>query len=168
MDRSKYKKYPSTPHLPWSPGTTESDVFVTPSVFEGKEVVVTEKMDGENCLHEDSLICTEIGYKSIRWICEKQFDGRVMALNTCSGVKEWKPIKNWYIQPSQLEWYELETATGHIVRLTGEHRVWLPLKGEYEKISELSGDESVFVHEDWLHEDVFYLPGRSSRERPST
>lgn len=41
-------KYPSTPHLPFSPGATESDIWCLPEQFEGEEVVVTEKMDGEN------------------------------------------------------------------------------------------------------------------------
>lgn len=43
-------KYPRTFHLPWSPGAT-SDDKVHPDVegmFQGHEVVMTEKMDGEN------------------------------------------------------------------------------------------------------------------------
>jgi hypothetical protein len=44
-----YFKYPRTPHLPWSPGATSDDVYlVDVSTFEGHEVVVTLKMDGEN------------------------------------------------------------------------------------------------------------------------
>jgi hypothetical protein len=44
-----YYKYPRTPHLPWSPGATNDDVYLAyTSVFEGREVVVTLKMDGEN------------------------------------------------------------------------------------------------------------------------
>lgn len=44
-----YRKYPSTPHLPWSPGASADDVWVdTIAQFDGREVVVTEKMDGEN------------------------------------------------------------------------------------------------------------------------
>ena len=36
-------------HLPWSPGATEDDVRLSDVTnFHGKEVVVTEKMDGEN------------------------------------------------------------------------------------------------------------------------
>lgn len=36
-------------HLPWSPGATEDDVrLIDVANFIGKEVVVTEKMDGEN------------------------------------------------------------------------------------------------------------------------
>lgn len=42
-------KYPRTYHLPWSPGTT-SDDRILPDVnhFEGQEIIVTEKLDGEN------------------------------------------------------------------------------------------------------------------------
>jgi hypothetical protein len=44
----KYK-YPRTYHLPFSPGKSSDDkVLYDLSYFEGKEVVVTEKMDGEN------------------------------------------------------------------------------------------------------------------------
>ncbi len=55
-------KYPRTPHLPWSPGAGSDDVYCADlSVFEGREVVVTQKMDGENtslyrhALHARSL-----------------------------------------------------------------------------------------------------------------
>lgn len=42
-------KYPRTPHLPWSLGFTDDDkVLSSLSHFEGRRVVVTKKMDGEN------------------------------------------------------------------------------------------------------------------------
>lgn len=42
-------KYPRTPHLPWSPGGTSDDAYLFDVAhFEGREVVITEKMDGEN------------------------------------------------------------------------------------------------------------------------
>jgi hypothetical protein len=42
-------KYPRTFHLPWSPGITCDDrVMPDANVFEGKEVVISEKLDGEN------------------------------------------------------------------------------------------------------------------------
>ncbi|MFV2121133.1 RNA ligase family protein, partial [Streptomyces sp. Act-28] len=41
--------YPRTPHLPWSPGAGRDDVRAADlSGFAGREVVVTEKLDGEN------------------------------------------------------------------------------------------------------------------------
>ena len=42
-------KYPRTFHLPWSEGKSDDDkVLSDDSQFNGKYVVVTEKMDGEN------------------------------------------------------------------------------------------------------------------------
>jgi len=42
-------KYPRTPHLPWSPGATNDDIYQgSTNHFKNKKVVVTEKMDGEN------------------------------------------------------------------------------------------------------------------------
>lgn len=42
-------KYPRTPHLPWSPGATDDDVWLADDAqFAGQDVVVTEKLDGEN------------------------------------------------------------------------------------------------------------------------
>lgn len=50
-------KYPRTPHLPWSPGASGDDVHLTGlQDFEKRDVVVTEKMDGENTsLYRDGM-----------------------------------------------------------------------------------------------------------------
>ncbi|MEU3221878.1 RNA ligase family protein [Streptomyces sp. NPDC006976] len=49
--------YPRTSHLPWSPGATSDDVRMTDlAALTGAEVVVTEKLDGENTtLYADGL-----------------------------------------------------------------------------------------------------------------
>lgn len=44
-------KYPRTYHLPWSPGTTSDDKKLSGDWFDmykDKEIVITEKLDGEN------------------------------------------------------------------------------------------------------------------------
>lgn len=42
-------KHPRTPHLPWSQSVSDDDTsLLSVSGFEGREVVFTEKMDGEN------------------------------------------------------------------------------------------------------------------------
>jgi hypothetical protein len=42
-------KYPRTPHLPWSPGASPDDLLLDSlDCFSGREVVITEKLDGEN------------------------------------------------------------------------------------------------------------------------
>jgi len=50
-----YIKYPKTYHLPWSESKTDDDrTLNNTDQFKGYEVVVTEKMDGENStLYED-------------------------------------------------------------------------------------------------------------------
>ncbi len=48
MESNRYK-YPRTPHLPWSPGYIDDDLSLQSAKhFENKEVIVTEKLDGEN------------------------------------------------------------------------------------------------------------------------
>ncbi|MFC3578498.1 RNA ligase family protein [Streptomyces yaanensis] len=50
-------QYPRTRHLPWSPGASADDLRVTDLAgLRGREVVVTEKLDGENTtLYSDGL-----------------------------------------------------------------------------------------------------------------
>lgn len=43
-----YIKYPRTPHLSWSPGFTEDDIHSRDNIFQDKQIVVLEKLDGEN------------------------------------------------------------------------------------------------------------------------
>jgi hypothetical protein len=50
-------KYPKTMHFPWSPNLQNDDrVLEDPACFEGKYVVMTEKMDGENTtMYRDAI-----------------------------------------------------------------------------------------------------------------
>lgn len=55
-------KYPRTNHLPWSPGVNDDDrVMNDLSYFEGKRVIVTKKMDGENT----TMYCDGIHARSL-------------------------------------------------------------------------------------------------------
>ena len=56
-------KYPRTFHLPWSPGVSSDDRVLSSIPWEGMEVVVTEKMDGEcTSLYKDSLHARSLTY----------------------------------------------------------------------------------------------------------
>lgn len=73
IESEKYVKYPRTPHLPWSEGVSDDDiVFDTDKFFKGMEVVVTEKMDGENTtLYNDHIHARSIDSKyhpSREWV----------------------------------------------------------------------------------------------------
>lgn len=62
----KYIKYPRTFHLPWSEGCTSDDKKLDNiNNFAGKDVVVTEKMDGENTtIYKDYCHARSIDSKS--------------------------------------------------------------------------------------------------------
>ncbi|NUT49455.1 MAG: RNA ligase family protein, partial [Saccharothrix sp.] len=72
--------YPRTPHLPWSPGASSDDVRVADlDGLRGREVVVTEKLDGENTtLYADGLHARSLDsghHPSRSWV--KALQGRI-------------------------------------------------------------------------------------------
>lgn len=72
--------YPRTPHLPWSPGVAADDVRAAgPGGLAGREVVVTEKLDGENTtLYADGLHARSLDsahHPSRAWV--KGLQGRI-------------------------------------------------------------------------------------------
>ncbi|MFD3471366.1 RNA ligase family protein [Streptomyces sp. NPDC058682] len=72
--------YPRTPHLPWSPGAAADDVrAVGLTGLAGREVVVTEKLDGENTtLYADGLHARSLDsahHPSRAWV--KGLQGRI-------------------------------------------------------------------------------------------
>ena len=76
-------KYPKTMHLPWSPGLQNDDRLIQSlDGFAGQEVVVTEKMDGENTtLYFDHLHARSLDgrhHPSRDWV--KRFHGSVKYL----------------------------------------------------------------------------------------
>jgi predicted kinase len=72
--------YPRTPHLPWSPGAGAEDLWAAGvSGLAGREVVVTEKLDGENTtLYRDGLHARSLDsahHPSRTWV--KALQGRI-------------------------------------------------------------------------------------------
>lgn len=77
-----YIKYPRTPHLPWSEEPTSDDrILRSVSHFTGKDVVVTEKMDGENTtMYQDHVHARSLdskGGEDRAWV--KQFWASICA-----------------------------------------------------------------------------------------
>lgn len=80
------QKYPKTLHLPWSPGLQNDDRLMpledAISNFSGKEVIITEKLDGENTnLYTDYFHARSIDsrdHPSRSWV--KGLHGRIAHL----------------------------------------------------------------------------------------
>lgn len=73
-------KYPRTLHLPWSEGRTNDDkVLNSTTQFEGKNVIITTKMDGENTtLYHDGVHArstTSSHHPSRTWV--KSFQAQI-------------------------------------------------------------------------------------------
>jgi len=66
-------KYPRTYHLPWSPGMNRDDRMMdNVNVFEGQEVMICEKLDGENTTwYNDYMHCRSLDsgtHPSRNWV----------------------------------------------------------------------------------------------------
>lgn len=75
-----YVKYGRTFHLPFSPGAHDDDKTLKDcSAFEGRRVIITEKLDGENCsMYTDHIHARSIdskGGEDRAWV--KQFWSRI-------------------------------------------------------------------------------------------
>jgi hypothetical protein len=83
-------KYPRTFHLPWSPGISDDDEVLNDlSGFRGHEVVLTEKMDGENCtMYTDRI--------HARSLDSAHHESRSWVKNFWSSIKHKIPIR-WRI-----------------------------------------------------------------------
>lgn len=137
-------KYGRTFHLPFSLGRTFDDkVLKSVAHFEGEEVVVTTKKDGENCLSEDSILQTDQGLKTIRDICEAASPLSVLSWNHARQQEEYRAVTGVAIASECDDWYELETADGQLLRLTGQHQVWVENEQCYKRVCALTGAEEL-------------------------
>lgn len=87
---TNYIKYPTTKHMPWSEGVSRDDkIHNEMNMFHNKEVIVTEKMDGENTtLYSD--------YYHARSIDGRSHPSRDAVKNIWGQVKHLIP-ENWRI-----------------------------------------------------------------------
>ena len=83
---------------------------------------------------------------------ENEITGKVLSYNTKTGKLEKDDIcghlKNG-IDVNQKEnthqWYEIELEDGRKIKLTGNHKVYLPDLNCYRRVDELQGDENLLV-----------------------
>jgi hypothetical protein len=146
-DFSDYVKYPRTYHMPNSMGTDDDKTLSDDSQFEDEDVVVTLKMDGENCLGPSTIIQTEDGIKTIKEICDTKYNGSCISQNVHTKEIEYREIiGHRSTLPIESEWFIIILENGVEVELTSEHYVYLPNLLCYRKVCELTeGDEIEFL-----------------------
>lgn len=147
-------KYPRSMHTPWSPGPSSDDKVVdSMEHFEGAAVVVTEKMDGENCLCPDTYIDTPTGKRKISELSEGD---RVWAFDHESGEIVSSEVTGTKAVPSTAndEWFEIETDEGHLIFVTEDHLVWSETRKRYVQVKLLKKGEEVLINDMFCVQEV--------------
>ena len=140
-------KYPRTYHTPDSEKSSDDDKrHKTDDHFINQDVVVTIKMDGENCLDGSTIINTIDGDMTIKYIVDNKVKTKVLSYNIEKGIEEYRNIIGYKCHDNEEEWYEIEDEYGNIIRLTSNHYVFLPIIGSYRKASLLNEDDSILLY----------------------
>lgn len=110
--------------------------------LEGREIYISAKNDG--CLDANTILETEDGKKTIKDICESGYSGRVASFDVENGEECFRKITNHFVQSECEDWYEIEMEHGTKIKLTGNHRVWMPELNCYRKAEDLK-ENDVFL-----------------------
>ena len=108
---------------------------------------ISRKIDG--CLHYDtSVLLSDGSYKPIGEIVENKLDVEVISYNEISKKFENKRITNYMkngVENNEVKyiWFEIELENGTKIKLTGNHKVYLPELKCYRRVDELKGDENI-------------------------
>jgi len=100
---------------------------------------ILEKLDG--CCDEDTVLETEDGKMTIKEICESKYNGKVKAFNHETNEITYTDIIGHSIKKNNNDWYEIELEEGILIKLTGNHKVYLPELNCYRRVEDLEGDE---------------------------
>jgi hypothetical protein len=103
------------------------------------------KLDG--CLSYDTLINTDKGKLMIGDIINNNIDCLVDTYNTNTNLIERKKILNRMKngidinEQQQTQWYEIEVEDGRKIKITGNHRVYLPKLRCWRRVDELNEND---------------------------
>lgn len=102
---------------------------------------VQPKLDG--CLDYYTIVHTDKGNLYIGDIVEKEINCDVLSYNEKTKKTEFKKVLGRYknINSDQVKWFELETEDGVKIKITGNHRVYLPKLKCWRRVDQLSTDD---------------------------
>lgn len=102
-----------------------------------------EKIDG--CVDGSTVLETlEFGNKTIREIVDNRLDCHVKGLFHGKNEVIFSRVLGFSVEDNvDKQWFEIELENGQKLRLTGNHKVWLPELECYRRVDQLNGDEVV-------------------------
>jgi hypothetical protein len=117
--------------------------------FTKQKWFASRKLDG--CVSGDSIVEFEDGSKStMREVVEGRINRKIKSYNDVTKKIEYKEITAYVkngddIQEKGYQWYEIVLENGVNLKLTGNHRVYLPELKCYRRVDELEGSEELLL-----------------------
>lgn len=111
--------------------------------------LASRKLDG--CVSGDTLISVEGGKNlPIKTIVENKMDIKVLTYNTETNKTEYKPIKNHMknmddVNEQSHQWFELELEDGRKLKVTGNHKIYLPELQCWRRVDELAENDKLLI-----------------------
>lgn len=107
------------------------------------KIEARHKLDG--CCDENTNLITEDGLKTIKEICDQKYEGKVLGYNHETHQNEMVDVLAHSIKSNNNDWYELELENGITIKLTGNHKVYLPELDCYRRVEDLDGSETFLL-----------------------
>lgn len=101
------------------------------------------KLDG--CCDANTLLITEDGEMTIKEICDTKYTGKVLGYDLDLNINIFTDVLGHEVKSNNNDWYELELENGQTIRLTGNHKVWLPQLQCYRAVSDLTENDVFLV-----------------------
>jgi hypothetical protein len=106
------------------------------------------KLDG--CLDGDTVVSTDIGDLTIGDIVNNGVECMVKTYNEKTRKKEYKEIVNRFkngvdINETSTQWYELELTNGKTLKVTGNHKIYLPRLQCWRRVDELQENDILLL-----------------------
>lgn|SRR5574344_190833 len=114
-------------------------------VDETHSVFVQRKLDG--CVSGDMLISTDSGIVTMKDVVENGKGTRVVSFNEKTGKQELKGIIGRFKNGTDIQlenkpvWYKITLANGTVLKLTGNHRVYLPKLRCWRRVDQLTTED---------------------------
>jgi hypothetical protein len=109
------------------------------------------KLDG--CLSGDTIVkLKNNGNKSLKEIYDNKIEDEILSYNEKKRRNEYKKINNSFknavdVQENNHKWYEIQTESGDVIKITGNHLVYLPSLRCWRRVDELNCGDIVLVTE---------------------
>lgn len=102
-----------------------------------------EKADG--CCDQDTILITEDGEKTIKEICDTKYTGKVLAYDIDKQENVFTNVLGHEVKLNNNDWYEIEMENGQTIKLTGNHKVWLPKLNCYRCVRDLTENDEFLM-----------------------